>query len=344
MGTVARAERHLKRFFLAYTILAVILSVGLSTLLRGDVRAWSGALTVLVIVFAFPAIAPSMVQLRTEVVPRALGRLKAIAAMVGYAFVLVPLLALLLAPALGNPYFGIAFVVGGSMPAASGALGFMLLSDADLELGTVLILIGILLTLVATPFWTGIYARRVALTIPPMVVLKPVIYILLTSLAGGQLVRFRLLRTKGPAFISGPLAVPLSLATMIGIILLMFVALFKEGYAIVAHPGLLLLLLLLDGILASAVFLGGTLLDRALGLSYRENQAVVLASGTKNMGTAIIVTALAVNPGAALVPAIGAIVFRVMPVVYLQFAPGLKRWFGAARRGEGSPPAAAGPG
>ncbi|CAB1129751.1 conserved membrane protein of unknown function [Candidatus Hydrogenisulfobacillus filiaventi] len=335
-----RPEAHLKRFFLAYTILAVVLSVALSTLFRRDVRAWSGTLTVLIVVFAFPTIAPSMVQLRTEVVPRAARRLNAIAAMVGYTFVLMPLPAILLAPALGNRYFGTAFVVAGSMPAASGALGFMLLSDADLELGTVLILLGILLTLAATPFWTGIYARQVALTVPPMVVLKPVLSILFTVLGGGQLIRFRLLRTRGPAFLSGPLAAPLSLTTMLGMILLISVALFKEGSAIVARPGLLLLLLCLHSILASAVFAGGTLLSRLLGLSYRENQAVVLAAGTKNMSTAIIVPALAVNPGAARVPAIDAIVYRVMPVVYLQFVPALKRWFAAGRRGEGRPPAA----
>jgi hypothetical protein len=99
---VQRMEQHLKRYFLHYTLLAVVLSIALSTLLRVMVRHYGGTLTVLIVIFAILTIVPSMIQLRTEAMPKAARNWKAIVAMVAYSFIIMPLISLLLAPALGN--------------------------------------------------------------------------------------------------------------------------------------------------------------------------------------------------------------------------------------------------
>lgn len=322
-----RVEIHLKHHFIYYTAAVLVLAVTLSTLLKRVLPAFSGSLTTTITVFAVLAIAPSMIQIHIEALPRVLGQWKAITVMVAYSFVTMPLLSLVLAPALGNRDFGTAFIISGAMPASSGALGFMLISGADLELGGVLIVLGSLLTLVATPVWTTIYTGRGGIGISPLLIIEPVIYILLTSLVGGQLIRFLILRYRTPEFIKDHLALPLSLTTMVATMGLLFFAVFGKGYAIIAQPDLLVLLLLLDAAMVSIVLVGGTVINRLIGLSYAENQAVMLSAATKNMATAIVVSTLAINPGAAVVPAIGVITFRMTPVIYIRFSAALRRWF-----------------
>ncbi|MGC8609164.1 MAG: hypothetical protein ACP5UV_04750 [Thermoplasmata archaeon] len=168
---------------------------------------------------------------------------------------------------------------------------------------------------------------HLAIVIPAAAILKPVIYILLTSLIFGQIIKLIIIKFKGKKFIADKISAHLRVFTMISTIFLIFFAIFNEGFAIINNPLLLFYLLLSYGAIAFTILLIGTVINKFIGLSYDENQAIIFTSGAKNMSLAIIIATLSIGHGAALVPAIGAIIFRIAPVTYLKFTPYIKKYF-----------------
>ena len=324
---ISKTDNNIKRYFLVYTILSIIIAIFLSYTFKSYVIKNNRIITLLIVIFAVLTIGPSMLQLKIEVIPKALHKWKAIMVIVFYSFFVMPLLALLFAHILINKYFGAAFVISSSMPAASGSLAYILISGGDLELGTIIIVLGIFFTLFAAPFWANTYTNHLALVIPAAAILKPVVYILLTSLILGQIIRLIIIKFKGKKFIADKISVHLRVFTMISTIFLLFFAILDEGFAIINNPLLLFYLLLSYGAIAFTILLTGTVINKFIGLPYDENSAVIFTSGAKNMSLAIVIATISIGHGAALVPAIGAIIFRIAPVTYLKFTSYLKKLF-----------------
>jgi arsenite transporter len=121
-----------------------------------------------------------------------------------------------------------------------------------------------------------------------------------------------------------PLFPSLSLLAMYAIVFMIF---FGKATMIVDKWQTVLLLLVPNGLFIAITLVAVTWINRLLGLSYRDNMAVVFASTGKNNGTAIAIATMAFSPLVA-IPAATMPIFQILFLVfYLKMANRLRGYF-----------------
>lgn len=269
---------------------------------------------------------PSMIQLKSEGFAKELKSWKPIVVSLSYVFVLSPLIAFILGPKIGDS-IGTGFVVSNIVPASSASLGYVLIAGGSIELATALAIVSLIVSIPAIPIILGLYGSQASVSIPVEPIMMSVLYILILPLIVGQITRYLLLRWRGPVVVNKGSWKYLSLATMISMLVLIFVLVDKEAPVIVSMPQIVGYLIgyqsaIIIGILALSI-----IVSRIMHLSYEDHQAVAFISVTKNQSVAAAIAVFALSPEAALAPAVIPMIQPILAIMYIHLEKSIKKIF-----------------
>jgi len=333
-GLAHGLSEHVKKYLILYTFLSIVLAVPVGYFSSGLISADKATLSSLVILLAILTIYPSMIQLKTEGLSGTFKLWRPIAVSLSYVFVLSPILAFALAPALGNRDVGTGFVVANVVPASSGSLGYVLIAGGSIELATALAIVSLMVAIPAIPFFLSVYGGQVSADVPIAPIMTSVLYILILPFVAGQLTRYLLLKAKGSAFVGKSLRPYLSLTTMLSMFALIFVLVMREGTLMVAQPLLVGEVIGSQSAIIVGILLLSVFVSRAMRLSYEDHQSVAFISVTKNQSVAAAIATLALSPESALVPAIIPIIQPVLAVAYIHLEGPVRALFARGSQGE----------
>ncbi len=275
----------------------------------------------------FLIIYPMMINLKLEALVKAGKNIKGLLLAVGYNFVWAPVIGWILARIfLNEPLLALGFLLVMVVPCSSMSIGYTGLSEGNLELATVVVALSFVLAVVAVPLWMTVFAANYQVPIPIHDMLMTILYVLIAPMALGFLTRLALTRWLGEKKFQQlkPLFPSLSLLAMYAIVFMIF---FAKATMIVDKWQTVLLLLVPNGLFIAITLVAVTWINRLLGLSYRDNMAVVFASTGKNNGTAIAIATMAFSPLVA-IPAATMPIFQILFLVfYLKMANRLRGYF-----------------
>lgn len=286
-----------------------------------------GLLSDIVIFFAILTIYPSMIQLKTEVLPKNMKSFKPIVISMIYVFVLSPVMAILVAPSFGNPSIAAGFVISNVVPASSASMGYVLIAGGSLELATVLAILSVVVAVPVIPLIINIYSSQMHFTFPIAPVMVSVLYILILPLIAGQLTRYPIVRFKGVEFVSETSRKNLSLVTMLSMFSLVFTLVFKEAPIIVARPDLVAYLIGFQSVIIVGILILSLIVSRLIDLSYEDHQALALISISKNQSVAAAIAVLSLNPVAALAPSVIPMIQPVLVIIYIHMEKTVRTLF-----------------
>jgi len=324
-------QEHLNRWLLLYVVAAMTLGLLIGHPSAGWIKAKSGLINTLTLVAVFFIVYPMMINLKLEALLKAGRNVKSILLTVGFNFVWAPLIGWALARTfLGEPLLALGFLLVMVVPCSSMSIGYTGLSEGNLELATVNVALSFVLAIVAVPLWMALFAANYHVTVPMRDMLVTILAVLIAPMILGYLTRIVLVRLLGEARFQKlqPIFPALSLIAMYGIVFLIFLA---KATMIIDKWQTVLLLLVPNALFMAITLAVATWINRRLGLSYRDNMAVVFSSTGKNNGTAIAIATMAFSPLVA-VPAATMPIFQIVLLVsYLKLAGWLRRYFGEPR-------------
>ncbi len=358
-GSVVRAARHVKRFLLLYSVLAI--AVGIAVGCRYEVFFRTHKLLVrnLIVSLAMLTIYPSMIQLKVERLGVAARKARAIVLSMLMIFVLSPLLAMAFSSAVPNAEVAVGYVVSNVVPASSASIGYVLLVDGDVELATVLAVFSLFGSLIAVPGYLSVYSSASSVKVPLDKVMRALMYTLVIPFILGQITRhlavrhevskrlehhrrkakkrgdlveeleeeIRTLKKELIRSLETSLKPHLSLATMLFMLVLIGVLSASRAFMMVSLPHLTLTVIGLQAMMLFILLGIITAVDKALRLSYEEHEAIAFISATKNQSVAAAIAVMSLGPGAALVPALVPAIQAPVAIAYVHASPTLKRIF-----------------
>ena len=329
-------QEHLNRWLLLYVVAAMALGLLIGHPSSGWIGAKSGLVSTLTLIAVFFIVYPMMINLKVEALLKAGRNVKSILLTVGFNFVWAPLLGWVLARSfLGEPLLALGFLLVMVVPCSSMSIGYTGLSEGNLELATVNVALSFVLAIVAVPLWMALFAANYHVTVPMRDMLVTILTVLIAPMILGYLTRIALVRLLGEGRFQKlqPIFPAFSLIAMYAIVFLIFLA---KATMIVDKWQTVLLLLVPNALFMAITLAVATWINKRLGLSYRDNMAVVFSSTGKNNGTAIAIATMAFSPLVAVPTATMPIFQIVLLVSYLKLAGWLRSYFGEARKVAGT--------
>ncbi|MCC6051394.1 MAG: bile acid:sodium symporter [Thermofilum sp.] len=317
-SVVAALALVVRKYLILLTLASTLLAIPIGYYLSGVVAANRPLISNLVVVLAVLTIYPSMIQLKTEGLLKSMRKVKEILLSLIYVFLASPLLAILVAPTLGDPYVGVGYVAANVVPASSASLGYVLIAGGSVELATVLAVLTLVVGIPVIPLIIGAYSSSVAIPVPMEPIITSLVEILLLPLLAGQLTRYALARRRGVSYVEKTIRPHLSLATMLAMLALVFVLVLNQAMTIVAKPALAVLVIAYQSVVIAALLLLSLVVSKLLRVSYEDHQALALISITKNQSVAAAMAVTAFGPRSALAPALIPIIQPVLAIAYLQ--------------------------
>ena len=119
----------------------------------------------------------------------------------------------------------------------------------------------------------------------------------------------------------------LSLITMISMLLLIALLGASRARLIVGRPYTTFEIIGMQAVMLAILLGVVTGVDRLIGVSYEENEAIAFISATKNQSLAAAIAVMALGPGAAVVPALIPAVQAPVAIAYLHASPRLRKIF-----------------
>ena len=123
----------------------------------------------------------------------------------------------------------------------------------------------------------------------------------------------------------------LSLATMLSMLVLIFVLVLNQAMTIVNKPMLAVIIISYQTIIIAVLLTISTLVSKALKISYEDHQALAMISVTKNQSVAAAITTSAFGPQSALAPALIPIIQPVIAIAYLNAEGKIRRFLKRSR-------------
>ena len=163
--------------------------------------------------------------------------------------------------------------------------------------------------------------------IPLGLILKTVVIVLIVPMIAGDITRRSIIKRKGGDGYKRvkPLFSLTTMTTMLFMVTLIFMlkapVLFKQ-WKVVLNLALVTLLYL------AIMFPLMTIVNKILGINYKEHMAIAFLSTGKNNGTAIAIAMLAFSPMVAIPAAILPLFQIVFSIGYVQLYKKVKRFFG----------------
>ena len=325
---------HLRKYLIFYTILATLLALPIGYYYRAEIAHNKALISNLVTIIAALTIFPSMIQLKTEGFVKSFKDWKSIAIFSSYTFVLFPVIAMTLAPTLGDPHVGVGFVAANAVPASSASLGYVFIVGGSVELAAALAIVSIAVGLPVIPLIIKSYANIASISVPIEPIIISLTEVLIVPLLLGQLTRFAAMRKKGRNYVDEFLKPLFSFWTMLGILSLVFLLIFSQAAKIISNPFVAIMILVYQVVAIFGVFALALGISKALHIKYENHQAIVLLSVGKNESVAAAVTTSALGPQAAIAPALIPMVQPIAIIAYLNMENWVKRFLGYGKSGE----------
>lgn len=325
-GVIATLSEHIRKYLIIYTLLSVSVAIPVGYYTEQFTAIDKGLFSDLVILFAIMTIYPSMIQLKTEGFAKELRSWKPIVVSLLYVFALSPFIAFTLGPTLGTS-IGTGFVVSNIVPASSASLGYVLIAGGSIELATALAIVSLVVSIPAIPLILGLYSSQASMSIPVEPILMSVVYILILPLIAGQITRYLLIKWKGKVTVDRSSKKYLSLTTMISMLALIFVLVDKEASVMISMPQIVGYLIGYQSAIILGILALSIIVSRVMHFSYENHQAVAFISVTKNQSVAAAIAVFALNPEAALAPAVIPMIQPVLAIVYIHLERSIKKLF-----------------
>ncbi len=317
---------HVRKYLLLYTILVLILGVIAGYILKSSIASNKVLLKNLILTFAILTLYPSMIQLRTDGLAKGFKHHKAILSTVAYIFILAPSLAILFAGILENHSLQLGYVASNVVPASSASVGYVLIAEGNIELATALVIISLIGAIPLAPLYLSLYGHLASVSVPIDKVLISIIYALVVPFIAGQLTRYPLLKKKGRDYVNKEIKPYLSLATMLSMLVLIFLLIMGKAGIIVKKPMLAGEIIGAQTVIILVVLSVSLLVSKLIKINYEDHQGIAFISVTKNESVAAIITTLALGGAATLPPAIIPAIQPVLCIIYLHLDKAVKRF------------------
>lgn len=316
MSIKAVAE-HVRKHLILYTVLTILLALPIGYYCKAWIAHNKELVSNLIVIMAILTIFPSAIQLKIEGFMKNLKDWKSMIIFLLYVYVLAPVIAMALAPALGDPLVGIGFVTTNAVPASSASLGYVFIAGGSVELATALIIISTIIGIPAMPLIIKTYANIASVPVPIEAIIISLTEVLVAPLVVGQIIRYIILKKKDRKYVNEDLKPLLSLWTMLTLLVLIFLLIFSQAAKVISNP-LVAVKIIGYQIAVMIVVLGVSLaISRALHIKYENHQAIVILSITKNASIAAGIMASALGPQAAVAPALIPTIQPVVVIAYL---------------------------
>ncbi len=325
-SAISTLSEHLRKYLIVYTLLSVTVAILIGYYTRTFTAVNKGLFSDLVVIFAIMTIYPSMIQLKTEGFAKELRSWKPIVVSLIYVFALSPTIAFIVGPTLGTS-IGTGFVVSNIVPASSASLGYVLIAGGSIELATALAIVSLVVSIPAIPLILGLYSSQASTTVPVEPIMMSVVYILILPLIVGQITRYLLMKWKGPVTVNKSSKKYLSFTTMISMLALIFVLVDKESSVIISMPQIVGYLIGYQSAIILGILAISILVSRIMQFSYEDHQAVAFISVTKNQSVAAAIAVFALNPEAALAPAVIPMIQPILAIIYIHLEKAVKKLF-----------------
>lgn len=312
-----KLSMHVRKYLLLYTVIVLILGILIGYPIRNFVTKNKTFLKNLILTFAILTLYPSMIQLRTGRLARSFKNHKPIITTVGYIFILAPLLSFIAAFLFNNPQISLGYIASNVVPASSASVGYVLIAGGNIELATVLVIISLVGAIPIAPFYLSLYGQLTSVSVPIDKVLMSITYALIVPFIAGQLTRYPLIRKEGKEFVDKELKPYLSLATMVSMLILIFLLITGKAGIIVTKPMVAGEILGAQSIIILTILGTSVFLSKITKISYEDHQAVAFISVTKNESVAAVITTLALGGAATLPPAMIPAIQPVLCIMYL---------------------------
>jgi len=226
---------------------------------------------------------------------------------------------------ISSPDIKLGFLVANTAPASAASLGYVMLAEGNLELATANVIVLVVLGIILIPAYLYVYASMMTLSVPVVEFVKPVLAVLAAPLLVGQLVRRYLIRRRGTLFISRELKPYLSATTVLMMLTLIFILISRKAVLIVRRPHSTLEIVGAYSAVVLITVLIGLMINRFLKIRYREHQAIMFLTITKNQSVAAAIAACGFGPAVALAPALIPAIQPVLAIAYLHAEKIIKR-------------------
>ncbi len=314
---VELVERHVRKYLLAYLILAMALALVTESITHVAEGMSRASYSQLIKVLAIVTILPSMVLLRGEEIGEVAKLWRESLLTIVYVYVLTPILTCLFASMFRDKLVGAGFFVANLVPASSASLGYVMLASGNIELATMLIVLLVVLAIPVIPGYLTLYSSLSSVSIPVGSVIESLILVLVAPLIIGQVVRYALRRRKGATYVENELKPFLSLTTMLSMLVLVALLVARKEAVLLTKPLLGVEIFVLQLIIVLALIGVTVAVNRLLGITYEEHQAMTFVAITKNQSVAAAIAASNMGGAATIPPALIPVIQPVLAITYL---------------------------
>jgi len=329
MFEVRKIAEHLRKYLLIYTLASILLALLIGSQNSFITSISSKDYSLLVEALAIATILPSMITLKGgELVKVTKMWRESLIALI-YAYIVTPVLAWFLALLVNDKLLGLGYFISNIVPASSGALGYIMIASGNVELAAMLIMLITPLAILIIPGYLTLYSSITVVEVPITEVVESLVIVLLVPLLVGQLIRYYLLRVKYPGYVDKELKPYLSLATMLSMLILVFVLIARKTSVFISKPWVAVEILSYQTVLTLIMIFLLLLVNRMLGVRYREHQTITLITITKNQSVAAAIVTSSLSGGMAmLAPALIPAIQPVLAIIYLHLENYVKKMIG----------------
>lgn len=320
-----KLKNHLDKFLILYVGIAMV--IGFLAGLHIDVEHYADLFKILNMVVVISMIYPMMINLKIEALGKAAKSWKQVTIALILGLIVAPLLIFGLNLLFHiDPILSLGLILAIVVPCSSMAIAYTGLSKGNLELATVIVAISFTLAIITVPGWLKLFASTYHLSISSWLLIKTIIIVVFIPLFLGYITRIALLKKMGSEGFEKikPLFPSISIMGMFTIVFLIFM---EKAEVLAGNPGIVGIVLIPLALYYAISLLILTFINKKIGLSYRDNMAIIFTSVGKNEGTAIAVAMTAGMGLMAIPPAIAPILQIPFLVGYLKLSNKIKNWW-----------------
>ncbi len=316
LSTVKRVAKHLSKYMLLYTTLAILIGTFVSY------KYSPTFLSKYVPIIVFLMLYPMMVNISFENLKKIKQYRKAIGLALIYNFVMAPAIYYFLCNIFGSPVDVLtAMLLLAVAPASSMGIGYVGLAEGNVALASVIVATAFIFFLIISPVVVHIISSSYY-SIPFREVVENLIFVLILPLVFGVSTRELLIEKRGMSF--DKVKPIFSLITLVFLYILIFVIFALKGKMILEHPYKVVIVAPLATLFYVLMLAMEYIINKYLiKLDYKDFQAIVFTTVSKNVALTIaLLSTLFKEQGhlMATYPAIVSILQIIFLVTYLHFS------------------------
>ncbi len=307
---ITNIKKYLVIYAITSMILAWILGVRFSSFAIQNKKIFSN----LIVLFVFFMIYPMMINMNWGKMKKIAKEPKAVLLSLLYNYLITPFIAFILAKAfIHNSELSLGFMLVMLIPVSSSSVGYTGIVNGSVEIATVAQAINFLLIPVLAPFYLSLIAKNGNIIIPMASIFKSITIVIILPMILGYITRLFINRAKSKITLSN-IKPYTSLTTLVSMLLIIFLIFFLKGNILIQKWHILIDLGIITLLYIIITLVLITLLNKKLGLSYKEHMGIVFLSTGKNNGTAVAIATMAFGPLVA-IPAAVLPIFQIVLLI-----------------------------